>query len=76
MGMFGDASVHGKYKQRQKNQKGEKDRQDSCQSNVQFTGEITWLKVKEELFKCKILHYLHELSQLPGARALQGIVSF
>lgn len=75
--MFGDASVHGKYKQRQKNQKGEKDRQDSCQSNVQFTGEITWLKVKkEELFKRKIIHYLHELSQLPGARALQGIVSF
>lgn len=57
--------------------KEEKDRQNNCQFNVQFTGEITWLKVrKEEFFKQKILQYLHEFSQLPRARALQGTVNF
>lgn len=50
--MFGDASVHENINRVKKKSKGEKDRQDSCQFNVQFTGEITWLKVrKEDLFK-------------------------
>lgn len=35
MGMFGDASVHWKYKQRQKKKK--KDSQGICQSDLQFT---------------------------------------
>ena len=31
---------------------------------------------KGELFKQKLLRYVHVLSQLPGARALQGTVCF
>lgn len=75
-GVFGDASVHWKYKQRQKKKRERKSGKIPASLTCSLRGEITWLKVRKELFKWKPLQYLHVLSQLPGARALRGTVSF
>ena len=49
MGMFGDASVHSKYKQRGKKKK--KVEKISASLTCGLIGEITWLQVRKELFK-------------------------
>lgn len=62
---------------RGKKEKREKDRQDICQCNLQFARGNNLAEGEERrAVQTEPLRCLPVLSQLPGARALQGTVSF